>query len=252
MNRLFFSLILLFTLTAVPQTALAQEDTAASGEVTEEPSWASELGLSYLATSGNSDSETLGIDFEMTRRPMPWGLEFTVQSNRVEQDGEKTTERYFAGVRGTRSVAERWETFVGLSGEQDEFAGLDLRAVFEVGAVYKALLGPRHKLDLDFALTWTDEDRLAPEVDDSWIGALLGADYELAISDHATFGQTLKYYPNFDNSSDWRLETVSSLTAALNNRLALRLSQEFRYRNEPIGVNDDTDSTTKVSLVLSM
>lgn len=252
MRRSAFSLLLPLALVSTPPSAVADDAAAAAEESADGPAWSGQVGLSYLATGGNSDTETLGLDLEAARRPAPWGLELSLQFHRAEQDGDKTAERYHAGLRGTRTLSERWQAFVGLSAEQDEFAGIDLRGVVEAGAGYKVLFGPRHNLKLDFALTWTDEQRLAPEADDSWIGALAGLDYELAISDSASLSQRLRYYPNFDASSDWRLDSLTALTAALKQRLALRLSQELRYRNRPLGDNDDTDSTTKASLVWSL
>jgi putative salt-induced outer membrane protein YdiY len=50
---------------------------------------------------------------------------------------------------------------------------------------------------------------------------------------------------------NWRADSLSAVTAALNKRLAPRFSFEIRYRNEPIGDAEDTDTTTKVSLVWS-
>lgn len=234
------------------EAAASAEDVAGEEEAEAEPAWSGQVGLSYLATSGNSDTETLGLDFETVRRPMPWGLEATAQFNRAEEDGAVTTERYQAGLRGTRSVSERWTAFVGLSAEQDEFAAIDLRAIVEAGASYKALLGPRNTLALDAALTWTDEDRLAPAPDESSLGGLFAASYKLKVSESSTFSQGVKYYANFDDSNDWRADSVTALTAAVNQRLAVRLSHEIRYRNRPIGANDDTDTTTKASLVWSL
>jgi putative salt-induced outer membrane protein len=255
--RLFTALnLLVFTSLATPYLASAQEPAPASEEEVEsaevEPIWSSQVGLSYLATTGNSETETFGLDLQATRRPTPWGLEITALFNRAEEDGEKTAERYYAGVRGTRALTKRWDAFAGLSAEQDEFAGIDLRGIIEAGAVYKALLGPRHILDLDLALNWTDEDRLPPEMDESWFGGLAGLDYKFAISDSATFSQALRYFANFDDTAAWRADSLTAVTAALNKRLALRLSYEVRYRNEPIGDNEDTDTTTKVSLVWSI
>jgi putative salt-induced outer membrane protein len=238
---------------ALPDKASAQEGVAAQEEeAAAEPLWTSHVGLSYLATTGNTETETLGLDFEITRRPTPWGLEITALFNRAEEDSVKTSERYYGSLRGTRALAKRWDAFAGLSAEQDEFAGIDLRAIVEAGAVYKALLGPRHVLELDFALNWTDEKRLPPEIDDSWFGGLAGLDYDFAISESASVSQALRYFANFDDTSDWRADSLTAVTANLNKRLALRFSYEMRYRNEPIGDNEDTDTTTKVSLVWSM
>lgn len=251
MKRLRALPVALLTLCLLAAPATAQEQAPAEEAAMAEPAWTTKLGLSYLATSGNSETDSVGFDAEVVRRPEPWGLKLVAQFNRAEQEGVKTAERYHAGLRGTRALTGRWDAFFGLSAEQDEFAGIDLRGVVEAGAAYHALLGPRHKLDLDVALTWTDEERVPPAVGESWLGALAGADYELMLSESATFSQKLRYFPNVDDSSDWRADSVTELTAAINKHFALRLSHEVRYRNRPIGDNDDTDTTTRASLVWS-
>lgn len=215
-----------------------------------EPAWKSNIGLSYVATSGNSDTNTLGFDLKVERRPEPWGFEFLANFNRAEDNGDLTAERYYAGGRAMRSLSERWEVFAGLSGEKDEFAGFDLRALVEGGVTYHALLGPKHLLSFDGGLTWTDEDRIVPP-DVSYFGGVAGLHYEWKISDTASLYERLLFYPNFDDSSDWRLSSDTGLQVSMTSLLAVKLGYELRYRNQPIGDADDTDTTTKASLVFT-
>jgi len=86
----------------------------------------------------------------------------------------------------------------------------------------------------------------------SYLGALVGLDYEWAISERSTFDQRLTGFPNFETSSDRRLESVSSLEASLTERLALRLGYEVRYQNQLVDGLDDTDTTTRMSLVVNL
>ena len=53
----------------------------------------------------------------------------------------------------------------------------------------------------------------------------------------------------FGDLTFYRADSLTALTAALNKRLALRVSYELRYRNQPIGLDEDTDTTTRASLV---
>lgn len=191
------------------------------------------------------------MDIKAVRKPTPWGLEFNATFDRAESDQELTAERYFAGIRGTRSLSSRWTVFAGLSGEKDEFAGFDLRTLLEAGATYQAIDSEKYFLSFDGALTYTDEDRLEPIPDESFMGALAAMHFVWNFSKTAKLAQDLNYYPNFDTSSDWRAESVTALQAAMTDTLALRLSYEMRYRNEPIGDAEDMDTTSKVSLVLN-
>jgi putative salt-induced outer membrane protein len=229
-----------------PVTALGDEENPA------ESRWAGSLGLAYLATSGNSDTSSFGLDFKLAREPDPWGVEVFASFERADQDGERTAERYFTGIRGQRELSQRWQLFTGLTGERDRFAGFDLEMVIEAGTTYKVLLGPVHDLSFDLGATWTDIDRMEPEPSDSFIGAVLGLAYSWKISDNAAFTQGLMYYPNFDDSGDWRATSETGIEASISSRLAIRLSYGVRYRHEPIGERDSTDTTTKASLVFKM
>ncbi len=231
--------------------ALAPIAAAQDEEAADESPWTGALGLAYVATSGNSDTQTFGLDFTLDREADPWGLALRARFTQSEEDSVTTAERYVAGIRGTRALGGRWTLFAGISGEQDEFAGYDLLLIGEVGVAYAVLTGPTHTLSFDAGLTWTDEDRVEPEPDVDYVGGVAGLAYAWALSDTASFTERLLWYPNFDDSSDWRLTSETALQAAISSRLALKLSYEVRYRNEPIGDNDDTDTTTKASLVVS-
>ena len=246
MKHRIWSIALIALFLTVP--VLAQEG---ESEEAEESPWKGSLGLAYLATSGNTDTSTFGLDFNLDREPGPWGLEVVGQFNRADDSGVTTAERYFLAGRALRSLGKRWDVFAGLSFEKDQFAGLDLRSLVGAGLVYKALLGPTHNLSFDFGLTWTDEDRIEPEPDVDYIGGMAGLAYEWKISDTASFTQRLVYFPNFDDSDDWRVDSDTGIQAAISKWLALRFGYELRYRNEPIGDAEDTDTTTKFSVVLN-
>jgi len=215
------------------------------------PLWDTEIGLAYVATAGNTETTNFGSSFEANRRPDPWGIEIFATYDRSEDGDELQSERTFGGVRGKRSLGEHWEYFAGVTAERDEFAGIDPRYVVSSGGTYRALLGPAHFLDFDLGLTWTDVDRLPPGEDESFAGALVGGEYRWEINDHAAFDQRLTWFPNFDEGSDWRLESFTSLESSLNEWLALRLGYDLRFQNEPVGDRDDTDTTARVSVVVN-
>jgi len=212
------------------------------------PLWTGSLGLSYLMTTGNTDTETLGFTGALARLPTPWGVEIQAAANRAESEGTTTAERYFAGVRGKRAFGERWQAFAGVSYESDEFAGFDSRMILEIGGVFRALAGPAHLLDFDAGLTWTDEEPvLGPGIDS--FGALAGLAYEWKFSETASFRERLVAYPNFDESEDWRVRSETSVEAALASSWALRVSYLFTRDNLPAPGFEKDDSTTSVSLV---
>jgi putative salt-induced outer membrane protein len=218
----------------------------------EEPTgpWSGSAGLSYIATSGNSDTSSLGIEATVKRKLDPWGLEINALVFRAEKDGSKTAERAFARARGQRALSGSWDVFAGASVERDRFAGIDLRAVAEAGATYKALTGPEHELAFDAGVTFTKEERLNAK-DRTFPGGLLGASYAYVLGEGAKLTERLMFYPNFDETDDWRLTSETAAQAALSRRFALKLAYLLRYDRVPPPGFSRTDTTTTASVVYS-
>jgi putative salt-induced outer membrane protein YdiY len=244
MKHKILSVLLLVSVAAVP--VLAQEE-----EEEKKKLWENQLGLSFVKTTGNSDNQNFGLDFNSKREATPWGFEFRAFFNSAEDSGVKTVEQYYLGGRAYRKIAKRWDVFGGLSFAKDEFAGFDLRTLVEAGVTYHALMGPKHHLSFDGGLTYTDEDRIDPNPDESWPGAVVGLAYEYKFSEKSSLTQTINFFPNFDESDDWRVNAETGLTAALTDLLGLKFGYIYRYRNLPIGDAESTDTTTTMSVVLT-
>ena len=212
--------------------------------------WSGSLGLSLLATTGNSDTDSLGVEFGLKRVPDPWGIEIGAKYLRATQDGITNAERYLAGVRGTRALDDRWSVFVGASGERDTFAGFDLRGILEGGATYKLLTGTVHALAVDGGLTWTKLNPVSGS-NRSFVGGIVGAAYQWTLSKTSAFTEQLRLYPDFDRTNDWRATSETALKASLTDTLALKAGYEVRYSNEPVPGFHKTDTASTVSLVAS-
>jgi len=217
---------------------------------TSPPIWSGSAGLSYLATTGNSDTSTLGFDFDIKRIPDPWGLQFTATYLKSDDNGETTAERYGAELRGDRKLSERWSIFLSGSAGKDRFAGFDLRAILSSGVNYKMLLGPRFLLDFDMGLTWTKENRIADE-DLDFLGAVAGLNFAWVPRKGTSLSQKLQYFPNFDDTANWRFFSETAFQSAIAGPFSVKLSYEVRYQNEPVPGFKKTDTTAKAALVVS-
>jgi putative salt-induced outer membrane protein len=215
-----------------------------------EPTAKLSLGLSYLATSGNSSSQSGGIEFLYKHTFDPWGLQVSANFLRAEQDGQLTAKKLSLGVRGTRALTADVEIFVAGSYLQDQFAGLDPRIIGAAGATYKLLQGPEHELAFDLGLTWTRDTR----VDDgakSYVGLVAAGRYGWNISKTAKFTEELSFFPSLEQGSDWRIESQTGLQAAVSTDVAVKLTYGFRYANLPEPGFRKTDTQTAASLVIN-
>jgi putative salt-induced outer membrane protein len=235
----------------------AQE--AETEEAEKEPAWKGSLGLAWVATSGNTDTSSFGLDFDLERKPEPWGLTLVARGNRAQDSGEKTAENYLMSARAVRSLSARWEAFGGLAWAKDPFAGYDSQTVAAVGATYKAVETERHVLSFDGGFTYTWEDQItppAPEPTDvtesiSFAGGLVGLSWDWQIGKTSKLTERLVFLPNFDDSADWRLNSITAIEAAINDWLALRFGFDVRHRNQPIEGAEKTDTTSTASVVFN-
>lgn len=209
------------------------------------------VGLSFVANSGNSDSTSLGLTGDYTSEFGEWGLKLSAVAIKAAANGDTTAERYAAAARGVRALSEEWDVFAGLSAERDRFAGYNLRGVGEAGVTLKYLRGGDHNLSFDAGLTWTREDPRSGGSYD-YLGALLGATYLWKITESSSLGERFAFYPNFDESSDWRATSETILQASLSETTALKLSVLVRYDREPIPGFEKTDTTTMASVVIKL
>ena len=212
------------------------------------PLWTGSLGFSYLATSGNTDSSSLGLTGTAARQPTPWGLEVSALANRAESDGEETAERLFGSFKARRAVGEAFELFGGLIWERDRFAGFDSRALVSLGGTWKPLRGPAHELSFDGGLTWTEEDPVVGD-DDGYAGALLGGTWVWHFTATASLREKALFFPSFSDSTNWRATSDTALEAALASAWALRVGYFYSRDNLPAAGFGKSDATTSVSLV---
>lgn len=209
------------------------------------------LGLAYLATSGNSSSQTAGLDVKYEEAFGPWGVEAVAAFVRSKKDGELNAERTSLGVRGNRQVAERWQVFAGASGLRDKFAGLDSRFVAEGGATFQMIKNDAQELSFDAGMAWNREKQVTGATE-SYASGIGGVRYRWTITETSAFTQRVMFFPSFDDSNDWRVESESALQAALTARTALKLAYQVRRDNRPVPGFKKTDTTVVASLVLTL
>ena len=208
------------------------------------------LGLSYLAVTGNSSSQTGGLDLLFKHSFDPWGIEAAANYLRAEQNGVETAKKLFLGLRGKRTLSDEFDLFLGASYLQDRFAGLDPRLLAEGGLTYKLLKGPEHELAFDVGLTWTKDD-LVGGSSKSYVGAVAAARYAWNITKTAKLTENLSFFPSFKDTSDWRIESTTGLQASITEATALKVTYGYRYANQPVAGFGKTDTQTAVSVVIN-
>ncbi|MCM2313835.1 MAG: DUF481 domain-containing protein [Thermoanaerobaculia bacterium] len=224
---------------------------AAPALVAEDPPkgpWTGSAELSYVATGGNTDTQSIGVGGALQYKPGIWAYEFKVSYVEAENEGETTAEKLAAMFGASRPITERLDYYARASYLSDEFSGIDSNISGDTGVSWKALTGERQFLDLGAGVGYTSESRSIGEDRDFATGTVF-AKYKWVFSKNAEFTDDATYIHDVEDSDNWRFLNNAAVSAAINSVFSLKAYYKVVHLNEPVAGFEETDSTTGVSLV---
>jgi putative salt-induced outer membrane protein YdiY len=213
------------------------------------PLWDWQVGASFVGTSGNTDTGTLGADFAYHGRWPVWKVESTATAIRATDTGRTTAERYLAALRGARKLTSLLSFTSGERIERDQFAGIDARNVLDAGLGWALVRLPGWSLDGVTSIAWLHETEVAGATIDHPTGVLQALS-RIPFGASGDTTQRFTYYPDFSESTNYRSEAEITAQAAMNARLALKLGYVWRFSNEPAPGFKKIDNTTTASVVV--
>lgn len=215
---------------------------------TDEP-FKGQAELGYNKISGNSNSESLRAGADMTWFDAPWSYNLQLSAKSASDDDETSAEEYMVQGR-TRYNLSLYNYLFGMARwDKDRFSGYDSQTTLVGGYGRQILVGPPHSLAVEVG-PGVRHDEYEEGGNDN-VGLLYGGlDYDWQFSENSKFSQSLATEASDENIIG-RSETA--LTVSMNDALALKVSYEVEFNdNPPEGASSQTDTTTGVSLVYSM
>lgn len=238
------TLVTCFVLIGAARSAVAQ-----SAPPEPPPVWETALSASFVGTTGNTDTTTLGSDYSLHRRWPVWQIETTASAVRSTDIGTTTAERYLGAFRIDRKLTPVVSLSTGERAEHDRFSGLELRSILDAGLVWKVVRHPRFTLESTTSLAWNHDDPTTGPTIDHPIG-LLQALSRIPLGASGDTTARFTFYPDFADSANYRSEAEATVQASMNSHLALKFGYLWRYSHVPTDGFKNADSTTTASLVL--
>lgn len=241
------TLCLLELIIGVPLSARAQTPAAPPEPP---PRLEASAQFTFLSTTGNASSQSLGAGGDVTWRSDPWTYNAKSIFAQNETDGDLSA-RSFAGLfRASRKINERLSGYAQYDFLRDVFAGVEQRHIVEGGVSYLTVDRARHRLRLDAGLGYLYEN--AP--DDHFDSATLStaAAYRFAISQTSEFTYEPRLLLTLADAGAWKYDQVAALTVAMTDILSLKVAHTIRYSAEPPEGFETTDTIAAVSLVAKM
>jgi putative salt-induced outer membrane protein YdiY len=219
--------------------------------------WADTAEFSLVATSGNTESQTFGFKDKLTRT---WERSlFTVNAGgiRVEttttdhfavgpdpnlpfslRETKTTTltaENYYLNGRSDHKITDEFFWFAGAGWDRNTFAGIQNRYTGFGGVGNIWVDGDRIKFRTDYAATFTHQEDVVkdPNTQSSFAGARLSSSLLKKLGSTTTYTNDLVVDENLNDTKDLRANMINSLSIAMSKKLALKVSLQWLYDNEP-------------------
>lgn len=212
------------------------------------PSFEGSAEFSYVGTSGNSDTRSLGAGTTLIFRSHAWTVTSKTALIHAEDRGETRARSVFLSTQAARSLTERLSVFAGHELLRDRFAGIRHRNTVEAGVGYAAVKNARQELALKIGAGYASEHRLIAPNRSSGIGTAASA-YRLKLSENATFEDEIQAVTALDGDHDQRVNHTASLMAKLTTVFSLKVKHATRWVRSPVPGFRKTDTTMGVALV---
>ncbi|WP_043529365.1 DUF481 domain-containing protein [Litchfieldella xinjiangensis] len=212
------------------------------------PAFSGDAELGYTHLSGNTDSQTLIAKGRFTWLKNAWTHTLRGEIRSVTQGDSASAEQYLVAGRERYDLDGPHYLFGFARWERDRFAGYDHQLTTIAGYGRQLLLGETHQLSVETGPGFRF-DGMRIEKDERHAVAYAAMDYRWEVSEQASVSQEASVETTGDNVT---VRSLSSITARLNSRLALRLSHEIRRNSQPPdSATAQTDQTTSASLLYS-
>jgi putative salt-induced outer membrane protein YdiY len=204
--------------------------------------------LSFVNTSGNASTQTIGTAGQFAVRPGPWLI--AAEGTFVRTTAAKTVqaESLTTQVRVSRALSPRVDGYAQGQYLRNTFAGLAHQSGLELGFSTALVDDGRRRLLGELAFGYINEQRLEGE-DHVLSSGTVGVRYGWAISKYSEFSDEAFFTTNVSDPTDWRLRHTASISASLNAIFSLKVSHVLTYLREPVPGFERTDAMGSAAIV---
>jgi putative salt-induced outer membrane protein len=209
--------------------------------------WHGKGEIGGAISTGNTSDRGLAVGLGFEKETLKWRHTIDLAADYQKTDGEVTKERYFAGYTGAYKFSERIYVVGVLSAEQDKFAGFKSRFTEGLGVGYQVIDRPALKFSVEAGPALRQTNFYFAEDENNVAGRVAG-NLSWNITADTVFTETASAYFASDTNS---IESTTAITTKLMGALSGRASYNIRYETDPPFGREDTDTTTRLTVVYS-
>jgi len=216
----------------------------------EKKDWKVHGELSYVKTSGNSDTEAFATKVEANWKKTVNRILGKGSFLYGKTDGKENTNKLYLLGRWERLLTERLFAFVQGDYLKDKFSGYDYKTIWSAGLGYDIIKTDAHYLKGLAAVGYTFSDYETGKSKNYTTG-LLELDYKWKIRENLIFKQLFGYQVDMEDTEVYFLKSDSSLQVKINANFALGIGYKVFYQNKPPSKDiEKTDNIFLTSLIV--
>lgn len=221
----------------------------------EKKSYSSSTSFSLLMTSGNSQDFSLGLDTEQNLELNKNHIQFKGSIIYSESDGSKDSEVYYSHLQYRRVLSSKAYTVGSGRFERNVLSGYNYRFALSVGAGYLWKKSEKIELSSEAGFGWSQENNIKKNggnnISLTFASCLISTKLKISISKTSELSFDELFFLNLDDTKDYRISSLASISVNISRYLALKISYQIKYNHSPVPGFKSTDHYILSSLVLN-
>src|SRR5688572_2033651 len=208
--------------------------------------WTGSISTNGLLTRGNSNTESIGVTIDASRRAendrisINAGYLYGRQESPDTGEDTTTTDNWFVFGKYDYFFSKRFYGFASARVERDRIAALNLRFTPSIGAGYQWIERPDINFLTEGGLAWVYEDFETNGSDDH-LALRLAYRFNKKLNDKANFFHNLEYLPSLEDISDFNVNADAGVRVTLMKNMFTEFKLEFRHDAEPAPEASEND-----------
>jgi putative salt-induced outer membrane protein YdiY len=200
--------------------------------------WTGSVVAGGLISRGNSDTTSLNVNAEATRRTLQDRLSgsgsYIYSRERSPDTGDKTTTADNWSLAGKYDYffTKKFYGFASMRAEHDRIADLDLRLTPSLGVGYQWIEKPDLNFNTEAGLAWVYEE-YANDGSEDHVAARLAYHVDKKFNERVSLRHNLEYLPSLEDGGDFNINADLGLRTSLTKAMFTEVKVEWKYDATP-------------------
>lgn len=207
----------------------------------------------YIATSGNTDTDTFNLDAKVKKNWGPHVFTLSVLKQYGTENEIETKNKLLTELEYDYDFTDRLSFGYLVGYKDDKFSGYDYQFYTGPGVKYKAVKTDKHLLSLEgnilYAIDAIEGTALKNGDTKAYGSYRTKVVYDWQILDNLKFNQELSYRSEFSDTSNYFIYSKTLLSSKISDIFSAGISQQIDYMNKPAVGKTGTDKTFTFNLI---